>query len=98
VGEGGKIMPLLYRTGIASEADLKVYVTDSRSEADLIVFESFDAWAAGEPWIWVYTDVEAEADKTVHFTEFLWEADITIYKTDVQPDAGWVDEAKPALL
>jgi hypothetical protein len=91
-------MPLLYRTEIASAADLMVYVTDSRSEADLIVFESFDAWAAGEPWIWVYTDLEAEADKTVHFTESPWEADIVIYKTDVQPDAGWVDEAKPDLV
>ncbi|MGD9317264.1 MAG: DUF6150 family protein [Anaerolineae bacterium] len=91
-------MPLLYRTGIASEADLKVYLTDSRSEADLIVFESFDAWAAVEPWIWVYTDLKAEADKIVHFTEFQWEADITIYKTEIQPDGGWVDEAKQALL
>lgn len=91
-------MPLLYRTGIASEADLKVYISDSRSEADLIVFESFDAWAAVEPWIWVYTDVEAEADRTVYFTDFVWEADLVVYKTNVQPDAGWVDEAKPDLL
>jgi hypothetical protein len=91
-------MPLLYRTSLASEADLKVYVADSRSEADLIVFESFDAWAAAEPWIWVYTGIEAEAHKIVYFTEFPWEADLTIYKTEVQPDAGWVTATKTGLL
>ena len=87
-------MPIVIQTKVASAADLKVYVTDTRTEADLIVFESFDAWAATEPWVWAYTDVEAEADKVVYFSESPWDADLVIYKTDVQPDAGWVNEAR----
>ncbi|HSR34954.1 MAG TPA: DUF6150 family protein [Anaerolineae bacterium] len=91
-------MPKLYRTDVASEADLKVYVTDVRFEADLIVFETLDAWAAEEPAVWYYTGIEREADKVVHFTKDRWAADLVIYRTDVQPSAGWVNGTKSHLL
>ena len=75
-----------------------MYVTEVRSEADLIVFETPDEWAAGEPPIWAYTDIESEADKVVCFTNLQWEADLVIYRTEVQPDAGWVSVTKAHLL
>jgi hypothetical protein len=91
-------MPKLFKTDIASEADLKVYVADIRSEAHLIVYETTDQWAATEPQIWCYTDIRSEADKIVHFTTMQWDADLVIYKTDIQSDAGWADSSKSGLL
>lgn len=91
-------MPKIFRTSVVSEADLKVYVTKVRFEADLVIFETPDAWAAEAPDIWTYVDIESHADKSVYFTEYRWEADLVIYKTAVQPDAGWVDESKAWLL
>lgn len=91
-------MPKLYRVDCSAEADLKVYVTDVRLDADLIVFETTDEWAAIEPEIWYYTDVMSLADRVVCFTKSLWEADLVIYKTDIQPDAGWIDGSKSHLL
>ncbi len=91
-------MPKLFKTDIASSADLKVFVTDIRSEADLVIFETTDMWAATESPIWCYTDIQGEADKTVCFVSSQWDADLVIYKTDVQSDAGWNNNDKAGLL
>lgn len=41
-------MAILFKTDIASAADLRVFITQVRSEADLIVYETTDRWAATE--------------------------------------------------
>ena len=46
-------MTRLYKTDIASEADLKVFVTDIRSEADLVVYETSSSWEATESHLWI---------------------------------------------
>jgi hypothetical protein len=91
-------MPKLFKTDIASSADLKVFITDIRSEADLVVYETTDAWAATESQIWCYTDIQSEADKIVYFVASQFEADLVIYKTDIQSDAGWLNSEKSNLL
>jgi hypothetical protein len=91
-------MPKLYRTRIASEAELKVFVTDVRSEADLVVYETQSQWEATEGPIWWYTDIQSEAEKTVCFSASQWDADIVIHTTDIQSDAGWVNSSKTGLL
>jgi adenylosuccinate synthase len=91
-------MPKLFKTDIASTANLKVFVTDIRSEADLVVYETTDAWAATESQIWCYTDIQSEADKIVYFVGSQFEADLAIYKTDVQSDAVWLNSEKSNLL
>ncbi len=91
-------MPKLFKTDSASAANVKVFVTDIRSEADLVMYESTDQWAATESQVWCYTDIQSEADKTVYFTTSRWEADLIVYKTDVQSDAGWVNGEKATLL
>ena len=91
-------MTKVYRVECSAAAELKVYVTDIRMDADLIVFETHDMWAASEPGIWWYTDILSEADCVVCFTKSPWDADLTIYRTDIPPEAGWVDGAKTDLL
>ena len=96
--EGESEMPKMFKTDIASEADVKVFVTDIRSEADLVVYETTDQWAATESTVWCYTDTQSEADKVVYFTGGQWEADVVIYRTDIQSDAEWVNSGKESLL
>jgi hypothetical protein len=45
---GDHPMAILFKTDIASAADLRVFITQVRSEADLIVYETTDRWAATE--------------------------------------------------
>jgi len=91
-------MTKVYRVECTAEAELKVYVTDIRMDADLIVFETDDMWAATEPGIWYYADVMSQAERAICFTRSRWDADLVVYRTDVQPDAGWVNAAKSHLL
>lgn len=91
-------MPRLYRTDIALEADLRIFVTDIRSEADLVAFRTDDAWAATEGPLWFLTDVRGEADRVVCFVDSRWDADLTVWFTDVQPDACWQSPEKSGLL
>jgi hypothetical protein len=91
-------MPKLFKTDFASDADLKVFVTDIRSEAHLVVYETNDSWLATEAPIWYYTEIRSEADKVVHFAISQWEADLVVFPTDIQPDAGWQDSTKAHLL
>ena len=91
-------MPKFFRTDIAAEADLKVFVTDIRSDADAVIFETTDQWAATEKLIWCYTDIQSEADKIICFTSSQWEADLVVFKTDVQSDVEWVNSEKAGAL
>lgn len=91
-------MPVLYKTDIASEADLKVFVTDIRNEADVVIYETTSQWDATESHIWCYTDIRNEAAKVVYFTDSQWDADIKVYKTDIQSDAEWLNSDKQSLL
>ena len=91
-------MPRLFKINIASEADVRVYVTDDRAEADLIIYETTDEWAATESPIWYYTDVLGRAERTIYFTNARWEADLIVSKTNIQGEAGWVDRTKEDIL
>ena len=91
-------MPKLFKTDVLSEAELRVYVTDIRPDAHLVIFETTDAWAATDQPIWCYTEIRGEADKVVYFTNSQGEADLVVFKTDIQPEAGWLDSTKSHLL
>ncbi|HNY92785.1 MAG TPA: DUF6150 family protein [bacterium] len=91
-------MPVLYKTDIASDADLQVCFISIRAEADLVVFESSSAWEATESHIWCYTDIRSEANRVVYVTDSPFEADLLVFRTDIQSDAGWQNSGKSGLL
>ena len=91
-------MPRIYRTNIESEADLKILVTTIRSVADLVVYETASPWEATEPGIWCYVEVRGEAERVVHFTDAHWDADLVVFRTGVQSDAGWLNADRSGLL
>jgi hypothetical protein len=91
-------MPVLYKTDIAADADLKVCFTTIRSEADLIVYETSSAWEATEPQIWCYTEIRSEAARAVFITQSAFEADLIVFRTEIQSDAGWQNSGKAGVL
>lgn len=94
----GVNMPKLFITDVESDADLKVYVADIRGEAHLAVYETTSQWEATEPQIWAYSDIRSDAYKVIFFTDGAWNADLVIFKTDIQSDAGWLDSSREGVL
>ena len=90
-------MPRLFKLDIASEADVRVYVTDDRADADLIIYETADEWAATESPIWYYTDVLGRAERTIYFTNSRWEADLIVSYLPVGSDQATQWYAQQAL-
>lgn len=91
-------MPILFKTDIASDADLKVHVTDIRSDADLAIYETSSQWEASGAAVWYYTGIRTEAARAVYFTSSKWDADLVVFRTTAQSDAGWINASKSGLL
>ena len=91
-------MPKFFKTDIAAEANLKVFISDIRTDADAVIFETTSEWEATTELIWYYTNIQSDADKVVYFVDGKWDADITVFKTDIQSDAEWIDSSKASLL
>jgi hypothetical protein len=91
-------MPKLFKTDIESEANLKVFVTDIRSDSDAVIHETENAWDAGVPLVWCYTDIPSEADRIVYFADSQWNADIVVFKTDIASDVEWINDGKAGVL
>jgi hypothetical protein len=64
----------------------------------LVVYETASPWEATEPGIWCYVDVRGDADRVVCFTEGGFDADLVVFRTDVQSDAGWLNSDHSGLL
>ena len=91
-------MPILFKTDIASDADLKVYVTDIRSDADLAIYETTSQWEVSSSVVWYYSSIRSEAKKAVYFASSKWDADLIIFRTQVQSDAAWINSGKSHLI
>ena len=91
-------MPKYFKTDIVAEANLKVFITDIRTDADAVIFETASEWESATELVWYYTDIQSDADKVVCFADGKWDADITVFKTDIQSDTEWIDSSKASLL
>jgi hypothetical protein len=80
---------VVYVTEWKSEATLKVYVSDSPADADIIVYKSeWKSEAEPESGIWYFTEWKTEADQLIYFTEWRSEADVVICYTNYKSEAG----------
>jgi len=91
-------MPKYFKTDIAAEANLKIFVSDIRTDVDAVVFETTSEWEANKELIWFYSDIQSDADKIVYFVDGKWDADITVFKSDIKSDTEWIDSSKASLL
>lgn len=80
--KGQTVFTCEYRT----EADVKVYVTNYRNEAD------------GNRGMWYFVEYRTEAKKKIYFVNYRNEADLVIYFTHYRNEAGWRNEKKEHLM
>lgn len=91
----------VYQTPNRADGEVRVYVTQYRSEADLIVFRSNnigEARASGNTGVWYFTDTRSLGEKRIFITTNRADSDITIAYTDTRGDAGWRNQQKRQLM
>lgn len=90
---------VVYVTEYKSDADVVVYITDYKSDADLVVYKAnYKSDASGNRGVWYFTKYKSDADVVVYFTEYKSDADLIIYFSDYKSDAGWRNPSKRYLL
>jgi hypothetical protein len=79
---------------------LQCYVTNSPSEADLFVFvvNSRNEITKPNSGLWYITDYPNEANKFIFFCTYRNEANLIIYFVDSRSRAGWINKYKSQLL
>jgi hypothetical protein len=90
INKNGKTFPLhgkVYITNYKSEADLIIYITNYKSEADLLFYMT--EWKSeNNCGLFYLTQYKSEADVIIYYTNYKSEADLLIYKTDYKSEAG----------
>lgn len=82
----------------ASQADVKVYVTNIEHEADVKVFKvKYPILAEGNKGKWFFGN-STQADIKIMFVNYTSQADIKIYYVKYESLAGWVNNKKRNLL
>ena len=72
---------------------MKVYVTNYKSEADLVVYRcDYRSDANGNDGLWYFVK------KRIDFVNYRSEADVVIYFTSYRSEAGWRDKSKQYLF
>ncbi|MBZ0241767.1 MAG: DUF6150 family protein [Bacteroidales bacterium] len=69
-------------------ADLKVYVTAIRSEADLIVYFVSDPGFSNAPGLWYLESDVNLSDTTLYYVQDRSSSDLVIYITNTKSEAG----------
>lgn len=89
----------LYKSGSAERADVKVCPVENVNRADLVVYVTQYAHRAiGNKGIWFLTDREDDECKSIYFTNNEWSADIKVFFTIHENEAGWRNKSKKHLL
>ena len=74
---------------------MKVYVTTTKSEADLVVYKcSSKSEASGNNGLWYFVSSKSDAKTTVYFVSSKSDSDIVIYYTSTKSEAGWQNRSK----
>lgn len=91
----------MYSTDSRYQADVVVYVVDAEYKADLIVYKTDKQYRAKgneNKGIWYFTDHSYNADKKIYFTDHEYQADLKVYFTNSEYRAGWRNAKKKPLL
>ena len=69
-----------------SQADLKVYKVDYKSQAK------------GNNGLWYFVDYKSQADKKIYFVDYKSQADLKVYFVEYKSMSGWINNKKKHLL
>lgn len=82
-----------------AQADLRVFVENQRSRADLNVCRvKFPSGAGGNKGLWFFSPNPSRSDKKIHFVSYPSRADLKIFFVDYPSQAGWNKREKQYLL
>ena len=78
---------------------MKVYVTNYKSEADLVVYRcDYRSDVNGNDGLWYFVKYKSDAKKRIYFVNCRSEADVVIYFTSYRSETGWRDKSKQYLF
>ena len=81
------------------DANVKVYVVSSKSDADLVVYKAKDKYDASDnKGIWFFTEDKYDAKKKIYFVDSKYDADLLVYFTEDKYDAEWKNSSKKQLM
>lgn len=90
---------IVYKTKYPRQANVKVYVTQYKQDADLVVFKTPHlANSQGNKGQWYFTANEGEANKRIYYIEHKEEADLQVYFTTNAAEAGWQKKKKSYIM
>jgi|TARA_R110001592_G_scaffold12879_1_gene60529 hypothetical protein len=85
----------VYVTNYKSEADVIVYVTKYRGDADLVVYVAeYNYVANSSKARWFYVDSKFKSDKIIFFTEYRAQSDVKVYYTHYKNQSKWRNSEK----
>ena len=85
----------IYVTEYKSEADVIVYKTKYRGDSDLVVYETkYISEATSSRARWFYVDSKFKSDKIIFFTEYRAQADVKVYYTHYKNQSKWRNSEK----
>lgn len=71
----------IFEVGYAYQADVKVYITNTKHEADWIVKRVDYAYQANKRGLWYIVDYVYQADIKVYVVDYPYQADRIVYFT-----------------
>ena len=78
---------------------MKVFVTEYKSDADLVVYETkYRSDVNGNTGVWYFCEYKSDADTKIFFCDYKSDADIVIYFSKYKSDAGWLKNEKKHLM
>lgn len=92
---------IVYQAPARSDGEVRVYVTQYRSEADLLVFKTEnigEARSSGNTGVWYFSDIRSTADKRIYITDNRADSDVTVAYTPYRSEAGWLNQRKKQLM
>ncbi len=86
-------------TDYVKQANVKVFVTQYKMDADVVVYKTpFLKNAVGNNGKWYFTASQGEANKKIYYIKHKEEADVIVYFTNNSAEAGWVNKKKRYLF
>lgn len=89
---------IIFNTGIEKDADIKVFVTESSSKADLNVCFVDSMKHINNDGLWYNIDFDNMPNKKIYFVNSAEQADLKIYLVDFASQAGWVNPERKKLF
>ena len=90
---------VIYSVNWKSDAQIKVFVTNNKYDADLVVYKcKYKSDATGNRGWWHFTNYKSDAKKKIYFVDYKSDADLVIYVTENKYEAGWRNKTKEHLL